>query len=48
MLMIHEGSRRINFKAYSGSYDGYVMGEKEARDISRIDEPIANSVFHKL
>ncbi|KAK7323425.1 hypothetical protein VNO77_26897 [Canavalia gladiata] len=34
-----EGSRRFNFKVCSGSYEGYVIGEEEARDISGIEDP---------
>lgn len=36
---VFEGSKRLKFKVYSGSYDGYVIGEEEGRDIAGIEEP---------
>ncbi|XP_061344889.1 pheophytinase, chloroplastic-like [Gastrolobium bilobum] len=33
-----EESKRLNFKMHSGSYDGYVIGEEEATDVSGIEE----------
>ena len=40
-----EGSKRTNCKAYSESYDGYVIGgEEDVADISGVEEPATNNV----
>ncbi|CAJ1934189.1 unnamed protein product [Sphenostylis stenocarpa] len=43
-LSVLEGSKRINCKACSDSYDGYVIGdEKDLTDISGMEEPAATT-----
>ncbi|KAJ1409050.1 Alpha/Beta hydrolase fold, partial [Sesbania bispinosa] len=42
------GSRRLKFKIYSGSYDGYVIGEEEVRDISGTKEPASKVLIPGL